>query len=302
MRGTADDGPRKADYCPPRYEWSSELCGCRPTYFCPVLCLPPLEPHPLTCGECISPEELAAFLEAAQEQCSPPDAYKEILCHDGSVARCLLDDPLCRDRSPLYCAHVETKLISCPGIDIDLECLATDPECEDGSAKFCPQVTPTRTISCPSGATLECPEDDGACFDDSPVYCKEIPLPGAPILITCADGSQVECSSGTRDCHDDSPAYCPEEPILILPPLTLPAGPGELCEGFDEFTGGPYPDCAPGLICVDQGGFSIGGGAGKRCEEPLVGGETTIACPDGSTVTCNAGTRDCFDLSPALCP
>ena len=50
------------------------------------------------------------------------------------------------------------------------------------------------------------------------------------------------------------------------PPL---AQEGDICEGFDESTGMPFPSCAPGLECQDSGLVSIGGSAGNRCVKPL---------------------------------
>jgi hypothetical protein len=37
------------------------------------------------------------------------------------------------------------------------------------------------------------------------------------------------------------------------------AGPGENCEGFNEKTEKPFPNCGDGLICLNRGGFGIPG-------------------------------------------
>ena len=138
---------------------------------------------------------------------------------------------------------------------------------------------------------------DELCFDGSPEYCKE--LVGGLTTITCPDGSVIECSAGTKDCNED---LCLQQPEIGIGPINrLLAGIGEVCEGFDESTGGPFPDCEPGLVCVDQGQISIPG-AGSRCEPPIVGGPTTIKCQDGSTVNCNEGVFGCIDNSPVFCP
>ena len=258
---TGDDGFRDLQYCPPRYEWSTEYCGCRPTFNCPILCERGLQPHPLICGECITAEDLEVLLLIGEEECS--FLFKEIECHDGSIVRCEVDDPLCRDRSPLHCPRIE--------------------------------VDPLRTITCPSGSTVQCPETDRDCFDGSPEYCKEIV--GGLETITCPDGSVIECSAGTRDCNEDLCDRSIIEPIQI----SLLAGLGEVCEGFDESTGGPFPFCEPGLVCLDSGEISIPG-ANNRCARPLVGGLTTIRCPGGTTVECNEGVLGCFDGSPSFCP
>ena len=42
------------------------------------------------------------------------------------------------------------------------------------------------------------------------------------------------------------------------------SGPGEMCDGLDETTGEPFPECQPGLICRDGGLMSIPG-AGNTC-------------------------------------
>ena len=51
------------------------------------------------------------------------------------------------------------------------------------------------------------------------------------------------------------------------PEPELPAQEGETCGGFNEATGGPFPDCAAGLRCVDSGLPSIGGGASNVCRK-----------------------------------
>ena len=58
---------------------------------------------------------------------------------------------------------------------------------------------------------------------------------------------------------------------IPTPPTPYPdvlAEEGDICEGFNESTGRPYPSCAPGLLCEDSGLASIGGSAGKRCVKP----------------------------------
>ena len=77
------------------------------------------------------------------------------------------------------------------------------------------------------------------------------------------------------------------EPLIALPsfdfkpPLNLQelpvidisfgpfAGLGETCEGFNEFTGGPFPRCEKGLVCEDAGLITIPG-AGNICKVPVV--------------------------------
>ena len=39
---------------------------------------------------------------------------------------------------------------------------------------------------------------------------------------------------------------------------------GENCEGFNEFTGNPFPNCETGLVCKHTAEMSIPG-AGKTC-------------------------------------
>ena len=51
-------------------------------------------------------------------------------------------------------------------------------------------------------------------------------------------------------------------------PIEL-AGLGEICEGFDESTGGPFPACQEGLVCQESGMVSIPG-AGNYCVEQVV--------------------------------
>lgn len=261
MRGTSDDGPPGAEYCPPRYEWSSELCACRPTWLCPVLCEIGLEPHPLNCGECVSPEDLNAFLDEAQQRCSPPEAYADIVCADGTVISCLVDDPLCRDRSPLYCKDNLGPVLGGPTL-----------------------------ITCPDGSEVECPSGTLDCRDDSPVYCTE------PALILCDHGPPVECNGLDPACTENSATLCPPPS-----PETL-AGLDENCQGFDETTGGPFPECEPGLTCIDVGGISIPGAENRCVLELIVGGLRAIKCPDGSIAECNEGTQHCYDESPVHCP
>jgi len=42
------------------------------------------------------------------------------------------------------------------------------------------------------------------------------------------------------------------------------SGLGETCEGFNEFTGLPFPRCEDGLVCSSSGLVSIPG-AGNVC-------------------------------------
>ena len=62
-------------------------------------------------------------------------------------------------------------------------------------------------------------------------------------------------------------SYTPK--FSFLKPKPVPVEPefaieGEVCGGFDETTGGPFPDCAYGLLCIESGGISIPG-AGNYC-------------------------------------
>ena len=59
-----------------------------------------------------------------------------------------------------------------------------------------------------------------------------------------------------------------EEPSRTIPISVIPerlAGINEVCEGFNESTGQPYPGCEEGLVCVDSGIPSIPG-AGNVCK------------------------------------
>ena len=74
------------------------------------------------------------------------------------------------------------------------------------------------------------------------------------------------------------------EPLIVIPSIDfkppaelsiidisfeVPAfsGLGEICGGFNEFTGEPFPRCERGLVCEDGGFFSIPG-AGNICKDP----------------------------------
>ena len=58
MAGTADDGPRASNYCPPEFEYDLEFCSCKPTDACSVTCESPMVANPLKCGECLTEQEL----------------------------------------------------------------------------------------------------------------------------------------------------------------------------------------------------------------------------------------------------
>ena len=58
--------------------------------------------------------------------------------------------------------------------------------------------------------------------------------------------------------------FCSPYPIS---PEIVKAGLGEICGGFNEFTGEPFPDCEDGLVCESSGLFSIGGSAGNICKD-----------------------------------
>ena len=45
---------------------------------------------------------------------------------------------------------------------------------------------------------------------------------------------------------------------------------GDFCGGWDESNSAPYPDCASGLVCIDSGAMSIGGGASNQCVQEQV--------------------------------
>ena len=53
--------------------------------------------------------------------------------------------------------------------------------------------------------------------------------------------------------------FCSPYPIIR-------AGVGEICGGFNEFTGESFPDCEDGLVCESAGFFSIPG-AGNICKD-----------------------------------
>lgn len=68
-----------------------------------------------------------------------------------------------------------------------------------------------------------------------------------------------------HDYHHDEQHY---DDIIVHPEPTF-AGLGETCEGFNESTGQPYPDCQPELVCKDKSSERISlPGAGKKCVDP----------------------------------
>ena len=64
------------------------------------------------------------------------------------------------------------------------------------------------------------------------------------------------------------PLNLQELPVIdITIDIPIFAGLGEVCGGFNEFTGEPFPRCEKGLVCEDGGFFSIPG-AGNVCKDP----------------------------------
>ena len=103
----------------------------------------------------------------------------------------------------------------------------------------------------------------------------------------CTDVAQWQCFIQCDEGETLNPLrYCeciPEEerydmfcsPYPISPPISIidiifdkpdKAGVGEICGGFNEFTGESFPDCEDGLVCESAGGFSIPG-AGNVCKD-----------------------------------
>ena len=75
------------------------------------------------------------------------------------------------------------------------------------------------------------------------------------------------------------------------------AGLGEVCEGFNEFTGEPFPECEPGLECVDAGLITIPG-AGNVCSLTItVDGEG-----EDSSTALLVGSEEIAETSPILIP
>ena len=94
------------------------------------------------------------------------------------------------------------------------------------------------------------------------------------------------CCDCDCDCGCDGATECPYGFELIADlgicarikenPL---AQEGETCEGFDETTGMPFPDCAEGFICQNAGQVTIPG-AGNICMP---------TCDDGSVFSSRLG-------------
>ena len=74
--------------------------------------------------------------------------------------------------------------------------------------------------------------DSGIASDSFPYQ----PVPGSPACNKCA----------------------------TVKPKPVKAKQGEVCEGFDERTGEPFPKCEDSLLCIPSGGISIPG-AGNIC-------------------------------------
>ena len=67
LLGTQDDGPKDPQYCPPQYEYNLDLCQCILRDDCLTLCLVPLVPNPLECGQCLTEAEYDALKEDAHD-------------------------------------------------------------------------------------------------------------------------------------------------------------------------------------------------------------------------------------------
>jgi hypothetical protein len=76
------------------------------------------------------------------------------------------------------------------------------------------------------------------------------------------------------------------------------AGLGEVCEGFNEFTGEPFPECEPGLECVDSGLITIPG-AGNICSSVTI---TIVGEGEDSSTALPVGSGDIAETSPILIP
>ena len=61
LEGTADDVARSADYCPPNFEYNTDLCECVQSEKCYHRCKPTEFNNPLKCGECLSERDYVAL-------------------------------------------------------------------------------------------------------------------------------------------------------------------------------------------------------------------------------------------------
>ena len=113
----------------------------------------------------------------------------------------------------------------------------------------------------------------------------------------------IEMEGVTRD--SEIPAGLPVGPILEIDPLPEPltlAGLGENCEGFDENTGEPFPNCQPDFVCEEDRESVTIPGANFFCqyatgliippeeEPPLLGGWSETIFQDDPD----------FDVDPLL--
>lgn len=95
------------------------------------------------------------------------------------------------------------------------------------------------------------------------------PYPDCVDGLECRDAGIISISGAEKSC---------QQPVHFdSPPEAKLAGPNEICAGFDETTGGPFPSCMDGLICRDAGLITIPG-QGNTCQYAPVYAELGEVC------------------------
>lgn len=102
-----------------------------------------------------------------------------------------------------------------------------------------------------------------------------------------------KCESFDTNCITYGDVYLPEIPEPEVAYI------GEVCEGFDESTGGSFPSCAEGLICQDSGMITIPG-MGNTCQELVIRDDVTsfsewLECYRETYETCGADHSAHYD-------
>lgn len=193
---------------------------------------------------------------------APTDVYKDANCN-----RCCVQSASnCEEHSGVswYNAIKLLDSIFCPS-----DC----PPCADCSERdetTLRSLTQPENCDCSSGFSTFDP-----CF--APGSCDCFCATTSSLKAKCPhvelDGKTASTSAMTSAAESSSTAASAttEPESSSTSSATVLAQLGEICEGLNEFTGMPFPSCAPGLVCQPSGGMSIPG-AGNTCVSTQLAG------------------------------
>ena len=128
-------------------------------------------------------------------------------------------------------------------------------ECDEGEV-----LSPLRYCDCIPEAELY----DMFCDPEPVILSRVASSEPEPVILSRVASSEPLI---VRPSFDIKPPVGALPIIDITTDVPIFAGLGEVCGGFNELTGEPFPRCERGLVCEDGGFFSIPG-AGNICKDP----------------------------------